>query len=219
MLRVSTTFRRCRSGFPMASNVLRPMMTGLSIVSRLKCLRSSGKCHGRAPPRPITPPRSCATTKITRGRRTLDGDFGANRRVRLVSREDDVFVAVIEERMRTPLENERRQRQRIARQLQPRLLEMVVVQMAIAAGPNEFPGIEIALMRDHVREQCVRRNVERHAQKCVGAALVQLARETAVRNVKLEQQVTWLQRHLIEVADVPSTDDKPARIGIAADLV
>src|SRR5579872_322646 len=155
-------FRRCRSGFPIASNVLRPMTTGLSIVRRLKCLRSSGKCQGSVPPRPIAPRRSRATTKITRGRRTSDRDLGANRRVRFVSGKDDVFVTIIEERVRTPLENERGKRQRVARELQTRLFEMVVVQMAIAARPNEFTGVEVALMRDHVRKQRIRCNVERH---------------------------------------------------------
>jgi len=33
----------------------------------------------------------------------------------------------------------------------------------------------VALLGDHVDEQCVGRDIERHAEQCVGAALVELA--------------------------------------------
>ena len=57
------------------------------------------------------------------------------------------------------------------------LLGVVVVNVAIAAGPDEVAYIEIALLRDHVREQGVAGDVERHAEEEVGAALIKLAGE------------------------------------------
>ena len=39
------------------------------------------------------------------------------------------------------------------------------------------PTLEVALLRQHVRQQRVARDVERHAEEDVGAALVELAAE------------------------------------------
>ena len=42
-------------------------------------------------------------------------------------------------------------------------------------GPDELTGREVALLRDHVGQQRIGRNVERHAEEQIGAALVQQA--------------------------------------------
>jgi radical SAM superfamily enzyme len=54
---------------------------------------------------------------------------------------------------------------------------MVEVQVAVAPRPDELPDAEVALLRDHVREQRVGCDIERHAEEDVGAALVHLARQ------------------------------------------
>ena len=59
-LRVSTRLRRPGNARPIACAVLRPISTGLPSVSALKRLRSSGKCHGIAPSRPMAQLRSSA---------------------------------------------------------------------------------------------------------------------------------------------------------------
>ena len=55
-------------------------------------------------------------------------------------------------------------------------LKVIQIQMAIAAGPDEIADVEIALLRHHVRQQRVRRDVERHTEKDVGASLIELTR-------------------------------------------
>lgn len=60
-------------------------------------------------------------------------------RMRFVSRDMEVFETVIEDRIGLARDLERRQRQRLARKLRANLLEMVVVQMAVAARPDEIP--------------------------------------------------------------------------------
>ena len=62
----------------------------------------------------------------------------------------------------------------LAGELQIDLLEVVLVD--VAAGPDEFADVEVALLREHVGEQGVG-DVERHAEEEVGAALVELARQ------------------------------------------
>ena len=55
-LRVTTTFRRPGNApFGSESNVLRPMMMGLPIVTDLKCFKSAGRWHRSPPLFPIAP--------------------------------------------------------------------------------------------------------------------------------------------------------------------
>jgi len=61
-------------------------------------------------------------------------------------------------------------RAEIAAELFAGLVEMVLVKVQIAKGMNEFAGTQIADLRDHHREQRVRRDVERYAEKQIGAA-------------------------------------------------
>lgn len=157
---------------------------------------------------------------MTRGRNmVLNGYLRANRRMRVVGGKTQIFEAIVEKRVRAPFENQRRQRPRVARQLQFRLLQMVVIQMAVTARPDKIARIQVALMRDHVRKQRVRCDVERNAQECVGASLVELARKPAVRNVKLKQHMARRQRHFRQIDDIPRAYDEPARIGIPFDFL
>ena len=66
---------------------------------------------------------------------------------------------------------------RVAAELRLDLLAVVVVDVAVAAGPDQVADVEVALLREHVREQRVARDVERDAEEDVGAALVDLAAE------------------------------------------
>src|SRR5436190_18395135 len=67
-----------------------------------------------------------------------------------------------------------RQRPAISRELFARLIEVVVVKMQIAKSVNKIARREIDDLRHHHREKRVRRNVERHTQEKIAAALVQL---------------------------------------------
>src|SRR5262245_58675106 len=71
----------------------------------------------------------------------------------------------------------RGERPRLSRELQPRLLEMVVIEMSIAERVHEFARLQIGGLRDHHRQECIRRDVERYAEKGVAAPLVHLARK------------------------------------------
>ena len=63
----------------------------------------------------------------------------------------------------------------VARELQIGLLQMIHIQMAVAARPHEIADLKPALLRNHVREQRVGGDVEGHPEQGIGAALVQLA--------------------------------------------
>ena len=80
-----------------------------------------------------------------------------------------------------------RKRSRFPPQLQLRLLEVIEVEMHVAESGDEIAGLEIRDLRDHHREQRVGRDIERHAEEDVGGALIELAGESAVRDVELEK--------------------------------
>src|SRR5271166_47379 len=84
---------------------------------------------------------------------------------------------------------------RSPRELQVGLIQMIEVQMAIAARPDEFSELESALLRDHMSEQGIGCNIEWHAEQRVGAALVQLAGQSAAGHIELEQDVARQQGH------------------------
>jgi hypothetical protein len=80
---------------------------------------------------------------------------------------------------------------------------MVEVQVTVATGPDELAGGEVALLREQVREQRIARDVERYAEKDVGAALVHLAGQAPGGDVKLEERVARHEPHALELAYVP----------------
>ncbi|GMA20152.1 hypothetical protein GCM10025862_21730 [Arsenicicoccus piscis] len=91
--------------------------------------------------------------------------------------------------------------------------------MGVAQGVHEVARRQVGLLRDHHGEQRVGRDVERHAEEDVGAALVELAGQPPVRDVELEHRVARWQRHLVDLGDVPRRDDVPAAVGVGAQRV
>src|SRR6266478_5184517 len=83
---------------------------------------------------------------------------------------------------------------------------------------NEVAGLKIGNLRHHQRQQRIRRDVERHAEKQIGAALIQLTTELSTAYIKLKQHMTWRQCHAVDVCNIPSADNQPAAIRICFDF-
>src|SRR6266478_2190014 len=96
---------------------------------------------------------------------------------------------------------------------------MVDVQVAIATGPDEFSDVEVRLLSDEMRQQRVRGDVERHSEKHISAALIELARKLLVGDVELEESVARRQAHAGYIANIPRRHDEAPRMGIPADLL
>src|SRR5579863_9228146 len=88
----------------------------------------------------------------------------------LVAHELEILEGVVEQGCGAAPEIEPRRREGRARELQFRLLEMIAIEVAVAARPDEFARLEVALLGEHVGEQRVARDVERHAEEHIGAA-------------------------------------------------
>lgn len=93
-------------------------------------------------------------------------------------------------------------------------------------GPDEIAYIQVTLLGQHVREQCVARNVEGYAEENICTALVQLAGELgfATRflrrcHIELKEGVTGHECHLIEVSHIPGTDNDATAVRIVLELL
>ncbi len=89
--------------------------------------------------------------------------------------------------------------------------------MAVATSPDEVADVEVTLLRNHVREQRVAGDVERDTKEEVGTSLIQLTRQLSFRNVELEKCMTWHQRHLVEISDIPCANNDASRVGVTFD--
>ena len=137
---------------------------------------------------------------------------------RVVTLEGDVLEAEVEDALHVGIEHEARQGARRARELQAGLLEVVEIEMRVARGVDKLARLQPAHLRHHLQQQGIARNVERHAEKRVGGALVELQREAAVGHVKLEEQMAGRQVHAPEVGHVPCAHQQAARVGRFLDL-
>ena len=146
-------------------------------------------------------------------------DRGFYRRIGVVIQEFEILEAEIKNRFDRRIDPHRRQRSRLASQLQPRLLQMVRVQVRIAKRVDEVTRLKSRDLGNHHCEQGVGGDIERNTEEHVAAALIELARESAAGDVELEQQVAGGKFHLRDVRHIPSADDHSPRIGISLDLI
>src|SRR5690349_3647539 len=137
----------------------------------------------------------------------------------LVIHDLKILELVLEHGWRAAREQQLRQRERNARELLVDLFEMVRIEMAVAARPDELAHVEITLLRDHVSEQRIRGDIERDAEENVRAALVELTTQAFVRHIELEEGMAGHELHLVELAHVPGTHDDASGIRIRAQLL
>jgi hypothetical protein len=109
--------------------------------------------------------------------------------MRVVVAEDKILEAEIVNAFYRAVQLHSREWPESTRQLLVRLVEMVLVKVQVPEGVNEFAGSQIAHLRHHHREHCIRREVERDAKKQIRAALIKLAAQLAVAHVELKS--TW----------------------------
>src|SRR6266849_865283 len=95
----------------------------------------------------------------------LHRDWRFDGRVRIVADELEIFEFEIVDAFDGRIQFHPRQISTIARELFARLLEMVLVEMQIAKGVDEIARRKIDNLRHHQREQRIRCDVERHAEK------------------------------------------------------
>ena len=139
--------------------------------------------------------------------------------VGIVVGEHEVLVSERENVLHLGVEVHVRQRSGLAGELQLHLLDMVGVDMRIAEGVDEVACAEIGYLRHHLQQKGIGGDVERHAEKDVRGALVELERQAPVRHVELEKRVAGRERHAVHLRYIPCADDEAPRVGIVLDLL
>src|SRR5204862_721090 len=94
-----------------------------------------------------------------------DGDGRLYRRMRIVADEFEILELEVVNVLHCGIQSHRRERPRLARELQFRLLEVVRVKVQITKRVDKRAALQAGYWRDHQREQRTRGNVERHAQE------------------------------------------------------
>jgi len=131
----------------------------------------------------------------------------------------EVVEAETEEVLPTILNHHARQLAGLAGELFAQGIDVVVVDVDVATGPDEVPGREAGDLGDHHRQQAVGGDVEGNTQADIAAALVELAVEAAVGDLKLEQAVARGQGHVLDLGRVPGGDDHTAAVRIRLDQI
>ena len=111
------------------------------------------------------------------------------------------------------------QRARCARELQVSLLKVVEVEVSVACGVYKIASLKPCYLSHHHEQQSIRSDVERHTEEGIGRTLVELKRQSAVGNIKLEEAMAGRQRHLFYLRRVPSAHDHASRVGMVLYLV
>ena len=140
-------------------------------------------------------------------------------RVGVVVEEGKIVVLEREDITFERVDSHRRERTRGARELEAALVDMIGIDMSVAEGVDKIATLEIADLSEHHSKQRIGSDVERHAEEDVGAALIELAAEAAVGDIELEDDVAGRQCHPVDVADIPSGDKEPSRVGVTFYLV
>ena len=104
--------------------------------------------------------RQCEIRDINR--LPLNGHGGGNVRIRVIIFKSKILETNSEQRSDIGIDPHPRQRPRLTRQLQPCLVQVVLIQMRIAERVHEIAGLELRHVCDHHRQQGVGSDVKRH---------------------------------------------------------
>lgn len=139
--------------------------------------------------------------------------------MRVVAFEFKILELEIEDSVDIAFDDKARRFARVAGKLGLNLLHVVGVDMCVAHSVDELSRFVARHMGEHFQQQRVRGDVERHAEEHIGGALVELQVHRAVLNADLPERVTRGQRHVIDLARVPSGNDQAAAVGVGFDLL
>ena len=89
-------------------------------------------------------------------------------RVRFIIDQLEIAVLKLEDPFLRRIELHLRRREGFAGQLQLCLFEVIEVQVRIAERMNKFAGLQLADLCHHQRQQRIRGEIERHAEKDIG---------------------------------------------------
>lgn len=149
----------------------------------------------------------------------------------IIPLDDKIFhLPPINAPTRFPCDLQLRERPRLPRQLHLQGIDVVNVYMCVPHCVSERPGDEIANVSQHMGQQRITRDVKRHTQSHIAAALVQLAVQSPLnlltlllrlreRHVELRKHMTRREGHELQIFGVPGAQNDPAIVRVVLQLV
>src|SRR6188472_4260038 len=120
--------------------------------------------------------------------------------VRLIAGQHEILEAESADIVDVPPDDgEPRQWQWGASELLVGLVEVIEIEMGIAQRVDERAGLQPGDMGDHVGQERIGGDVEGNTEEDIARALVELAGEPAIRDIKLEQAMAGGQRHAADI--------------------
>src|SRR3546814_17455829 len=105
------------------------------------------------------------------------------------------------------------------RQWQRDLLQVFAIQVTVAAGPDKVSDFQVALLGYQVSQQGITGDIKGHTQENIGAALVQLAGQSAIGQIEMEECMAGRQGDIGSLGYVPGRYSPSARIRVFASVI
>ena len=116
----------------------------------------------------------------------------------MITLHDDVLALEAVDHLDFPLPLNRRERVRLPPQLDLQCIDVISVYVRVAELDDEFASFGVGDMCDHMREECVGRDVEWNSEAEVGGSLKHEAREPRFltrflgkMDIKLAHHMAW----------------------------
>jgi len=84
--------------------------------------------------------------------------------------------------------------------------DVILVYVSVPYHMNEFSSLQSTNLSNHASQKRVTCYVKRYSKTHVGWSLIHLTRELAIRDVELSENMAWRKSHLLDVSNVPSTE-------------
>ena len=151
----------------------------------------------------------------------LDGHLHLDGRVRVVADHLEIFKHKVVNVGLGRVDSERGEVSRFPLELLAQSIGMIQVHVCVANGVDEIAGLPSRSLCHQVRQQCVRRNVERDAQSKVGRSLVHLTRHLVpvCVDVELTEHVARWECHQVQIGRIPRRQDNAAIFRIVLNFV
>jgi hypothetical protein len=139
--------------------------------------------------------------------------------MRVVSLKSEILKNKILQARALGVEQHLGQRAAFAGELEPRLLDVVCVEVQVAESVNKGSRFESADLRDHEGQEGIGGDIERNTQEQIRAALVKLAAEFAILHIELEERMARREGHEMQLGGIPCRNDKSAAVRIFFDIL
>ena len=115
----------------------------------------------------------------------------------------EVLVFEREDIIHVRIDDYAREFSRRSGELQLSLFKVIEIEVSVSRCMDKLSWLKIAHLRHHLKQESVGGDIERHTEEGVCRALIELQRESPVCHIELEEAMTWWQRHLWHISNIP----------------